>query len=158
MPPRRAALALALALAAPAASEAADDEEGYYYPPVGSEEVFDRALAEAPRASRAVRVGFVTQVTKQQFEQAYPPRFALFAKGSEAHELIVVALDDEVFATLQRARAVMAQLSASARSTQFFVENDLAAVATFYDMLKILGFQTLTISDGRGWSHRVLFR
>ncbi len=151
-----AAALIALLAATPAAAD--DDREGYYYPPVGSEEVFARDLAgQTPNANRAVRIGFVTQVTKQQFEQAYAPTFALFAKGGEADELIIVALDDAVFATLQRARAVMAQLSASARTTQFFLENDLAAVATFYDMLKILGFESLTLSDGRSWSHRVRF-
>lgn len=152
---------LSLSLIAPlwlAVPAAADDEEGYYYPPVGSVEVFERDLADAPAAGRGVRVGFVTQVTKQQFGQAYAPRFALFVKGSEAQELIIVGLDDSVFSTLFRARAVMAQLSASARTTQFFVENDLADRATFYDMLKLLGFETLTLSDGRDWSHRVEFR
>jgi hypothetical protein len=149
------ALLLAATLASPAL---ADEREGYYYPTVSSLETFDRTLAEAPEASRGVRVAFVTQVTQQQFAQAYAPRFALFVKGGQAEELIVIALDDEVFATLQRARAVMAQLSASARTTQFFVENALADVATFYDMLKMLGFRSLVLSDGATWSHKVEFR
>jgi hypothetical protein len=154
---RAAILALCAALiGAPAA--ASDDEEGYYYPPVGSSEVFDRTLAETPPAPAGVRVEFVTHVTRQQFEQAYAPRFALVIKGAQKQELIVIALDDAVFATLYRARAVMAQLSASARTTAFFVENDLSEIATFYDMLKIMGFRTLTLTDGATWSHRVEFR
>jgi hypothetical protein len=153
-----AALLLSAALCAPLASAAADDEEGYYYPPVGSSETFSRTLAETPEAGPGVRVEFVTHVTRQQFEQAYAPRFALVVKGDRKDELIIVALDDSVFATLYRARAVMAQLSASARTTAFFVENDLSAVATFYDMLKIMGFRTLTLTDGATWSHRVDFR
>jgi hypothetical protein len=155
----RAALAYALSLCLLAAAvPASDDEEGYYYPPVGSSEVFDRTLAETPPAGPGVRVEFVTAVTRQQFEQAYSPRFALVIKGGAKDELIIVALDDSIFSTLFRARAVMAQLSASARTTEFFVKNRLSEVATFYDMLKIMGFRTLTLSDGESWSHRVEFR
>lgn len=140
------------------AAEQDPSRDGYYYPPVTSEETFARDLVAAPGADRAARVAFVTQTTRQQFEQAYAPRWAMFAKGDDADELIVVALDDSVFATLQRARAVMAMLSAPARSTRFFGEHDLADRATFYDMLKTLGFETLVLSDGRSWSHRVNFR
>jgi hypothetical protein len=140
------------------AAAAEDDEEGYYYPPVGSSEVFARSLADTPAAGPGVRVEFVTAVTRQQYEQAYPPRFALVVKGDDKAELIITALDDDVFKTLFRARAVMGQLSASARTTDFFVKNQLSEVATFYDMLKIMGFRTLTLSDGETWSHRVEFR
>jgi hypothetical protein len=151
---RRLLLALCL-LAAPAAAQ---EDPGYYYPPVSSSEVFERVLVDAPPADRGVRIGFVTQVTRQHLDRAYAPRFAVFAKGAEAQDMIIVALDDEVFRTLQRARGVMAQLSAPARLTQFFVDNQVADVATFYDMLRIMGFATLTISDGVSWSHRVEFR
>ncbi|SDZ76271.1 hypothetical protein [Rubrimonas cliftonensis] len=136
----------------------ADDEEGYYYPPVTTSEVFERTLAEAPAADRAVRIGFVTQVTRQQLEHPTPPRFAVFAKGEQAQEMIVIALDRDVFSTLYRARAVMAQLSAPARTTEFFVRNAVSDRATFYDMVKLMGFATLTLSDGETWSHRVTFR
>ncbi len=150
---------ISLALAALMASAAhADDEEGYYYPPVTSSEVFERTLAGAPDADRAVRIGFVTQVTRQQFEHAAPPRFAVFAKGSQAQEMIIVALDGDIFSTLYRARAVMAQLSAPARMTEFFMRNEVSDRATFYDMIKLMGFVTLTLSDGETWSHRVTFQ
>lgn len=137
---------------------AADERTGYYYPPISSTEVFERTLAATPEANRAVRIGFVTQVTQQQLKVPATPRYVMFAKGAEAEEMIIVALDDEVFASLFRARAVMAQLSAPARQTAFFVEKQLADVATFYDMLKIMGFKSLTLSDGVRWTHQVTFR
>lgn len=150
-------LAALLALtAAPAA--AYSEREDYYYPPVRSYEVFDRTIAPAPEADRGVRIAFVTQVTQQQLAAPSAPRYAVFAKGDAADEMIITALDDAVFATLFRARAVMAQLSAPARTTEFFVKNRLSAQATFYDMLKVLGFDSLTLTDGRSWSHRVEFR
>jgi hypothetical protein len=156
--PRLARLAAVLIALASAAAAADDDDAGYYFPAVSSSEVFERTLIAAPPAGRGVRIGFVTQVMRQAIDRAYAPRFSMFAKGAEAEDMIVVALDDEIFATLHRAWAVMAQLSAPARTTQFFVDNKVADVATFYDMLKIMGFRTLTLSDGKTWSHRVEFR
>jgi hypothetical protein len=155
---RRAVLAAAMALGGFCAQAQAPEREGYYYPPIGSTEVFARALAESVEGDRLTRIGFVTQFTTQQLAAPYPPRFALFAKGADADEMIIVALDDEIFVTLQRARGVMAQLSAPARATEFFARRRQSDQATFYDMLKVMGFASLTISDGRSWSHQVLFR
>lgn len=137
---------------------AAQEREEYYFPPITSSEVFDRTLAQTPPADRSVRVAFVTQVTRQQLTAPHPPRYALFVKGARSTELVIIALDDQIFATLYRARAVMAQLSAPARTTDFFVEQNLTDVATFYDMLKIMGFESLTLSDGVNWTHKVAFR
>jgi hypothetical protein len=136
----------------------ADKQEGYYYPPVSSEEEFDRAIITAPPANRNVRIGFVNTVTKAQLEAPETPRFVMFAKGADARRLIMVALDDEVFKTLYRARAVMAQFTANLRGTEFFEQQGLTTAGTFYDMLQILDFESLTISDGETWSHRVYFK
>jgi hypothetical protein len=160
MPPARPVLlALALSSALAAAARAQDDgRAAYYYPPVTSSEAFDRVLAAPPPAGRDDRLGFRTHLTQLQVKLPYAPRYVMFAKGAEATEAIAVALDDAVFATLYRARAVMAQLSAPARETAFFREAGIGAQATFYDLLRAMGFESLTISDGRTWSHRVEFR
>ncbi len=149
------ALALLAALATPAGAE--DPRTDYYYPPVSSSEAFERALIPAAPAGRDDRLGFLTHLAQLQMRLAYAPRYTIFAKGGEADEAIAVALDDEIFATLFRARAVMAQLSAPARDTAFFRDAGMAGQATFYDLLRALGFRSLTITDGRGWSHRVDF-
>jgi hypothetical protein len=136
----------------------ADKQEGYYYPPVTSEEEFTRAIITAPPSNRNVRIGFVTTVTKAQLEAPETPRFVMFAKGENSRRLIMVALDDEVFKTLFRARAVMAQFTSNLRNTEFFLQQGLSTAGTFYDMLQILDFESLTISDGETWSHRVYFK
>ena len=59
--------------------------------------------------------------------------------------MIIVALDDEIFRTLQRARASLAQLTANARATAFFRDTGLEAVATWFDLAKILGFEDIVI-------------
>ena len=131
--------------------------DSYYYPPVNSEEVFARDLAVAPPASRTVRVGFTTQITKAQLAAPESPRFVIFAKGDEARHMIIIALDDQVFKTIYRARAVLAQLTSNARGTDFFINSNIQDHATWFDLAKLLGFEDLVISDGVTWSHRVTF-
>ncbi len=132
-------------------------KDSYYYPPVNSEEVFARQLAAVPLADRTVRVGFVTQITKAQLAAPESPRFVIFAKGDEAQHMIIIALDDEVFKTIYRARAVLAQLTSNARGTDFFINSNIQDHATWFDLAKLLGFDDLVISDGATWSHRVIF-
>ena len=132
-------------------------KDSYYYPPVSSEEVFTRELGATPPAGRAVRVGFTTQITKAQLAAPETPRFVIFAKGEEAQHMIVIALDDQVFMTIYRARAVLAQLTSNARGTDFFINNGIETQATWFDLAKLLGFEDLVISDGATWSHRVVF-
>lgn len=82
----------------------------------------------------------------------------MFAKGKEATNLIVVALDDEVFRTLFRARAVLAGLTTDARSMDLIRTSPVADRATWFDLLKVLGFDDIVISDGATWSHLVALR
>jgi hypothetical protein len=149
-------IAASLATVSPGGAASAAGKDSYYYPPVGSEEVFTRVIAASPLADRAVRVGFVTQITKAQLAAPESPRFVIFAKGDEAQHMIIVALDDEVFKTIYRARAVLAQLTANARGAQLFV-NKIRDDATWFDLTKLLRFEDLVITDGATWSHRVIF-
>ncbi|MEM7499700.1 MAG: hypothetical protein AAF371_17140 [Pseudomonadota bacterium] len=152
-PPR---IALSAALAALLSLPAGAQQEEYYFPPVGSEETFAREIAPVPQPpSRDVRVAFITQITKAQLDAPETPRFAIFAKGSEAEHMIIVALDDEVFRTLFRARAVLAQLTANARGTEFFRDAGIETTATWLDLAKLLGFRDLVVSDGVDWAHRI---
>ncbi len=166
----------ALGIAGPAAGQSADQTadqiagqitttpsqdleryEGYYHPPITSTEVFGRPRPNAPEANRAVRVTFVTQLTKAMMDAPDTPPYALFAKGGEADTLILVGLDDQMFKTLYRARAVLAQLTSNARGTEFFVRSEQQTTATFFDLLVLLGFKRLVVTDGAVWAHQVNF-
>jgi hypothetical protein len=136
-------------------SEAGDRHEEYYYPKTGSEETYKARARTLADASKAQRLAFVTQLFLLQSQSPYPPRYAIFAKGADSEKMIIVALDDEVFRTLYRARGVLAQLSAFARSSPFFIENGVEDLFTFFDLLKLLGFEQLTISDGDRFAHRI---
>lgn len=139
-------------------AHAEDRYVGYYYPPVTSQETFDRVVRSAPDAGRNVRVDFVNVLTLAQLKEPESPRFVFFAKGQAADKLILVALDDEVFSTLFRARALMAQLTVSVRKGNFFREQQLQSIVTFYDMLQLLQFDSLTVTDGETWTHQVDFK
>ena len=150
-------LAGALLLAASPALLRAENKAGYYYPDIVSEEVFERDISrKAPDASRAVRVNFVTQVTRAQLAAPAAPQYAVFAKGERAQHMIIVGLDGEAFKTLYRARAKLAQLTANARGTDFFRKNGISLRATWFDLAKLLDFEDVVISDGETWSHRVV--
>ncbi len=151
-----AVIAVSLAAASPGGAARAAGKDSYYYPPVNSEEVFARQRAAVPLADRTVRVGFVTQITKAQLAAPESPRFVIFAKGDEAQHMIIIALDDEVFKTIYRARAVLAQLTSNVRGADLFV-NRIQDHATWFDLAKMLGFEDMVISDGATWSHRVIF-
>ena len=148
-----AAVLVAGTIATPAS--ATDRHEGYYYPEVGSREVYTARAQTLATSDRSTRIAFVTQLTLSQASSPYPPEYAVFAKGGEGQKLVITALNDEVFATLFRARGVMAQMSAFARTTEFFTEYGVEDLFTFYDLLKLLGFEQVTITDGSTWAHQI---
>jgi len=93
-------------------------------------------------------------IANTMFERPYPPRFALFAKGKDAEKLLIVALQDDFLDTIYRARAHLAALTSLARSTPIFKKVG-ATELNFFDLLKMLGFKQLTISDGDQFAHQV---
>ncbi|MDP6689958.1 MAG: molybdopterin-guanine dinucleotide biosynthesis protein A [Alphaproteobacteria bacterium] len=134
---------------------AAENHAGYYYPAITSQEVYQARSPAMSSANRETRIGFVVAQTSGQRQLQYPPRFAMFAKGDEAEKLIIIGLDEHSFATLFRARAVMAQLTASARGSALFRNMAVEDLFTFFDLAKMLGFRQITVSDGRNYAHRI---
>ena len=153
---RLASLAVAVGLAAMAsAGAAADRHAGYYYPKISSSEVYKARAQVLPEADRKLRLGFIIAQTAEQAARPNPPRFAIFAKGEEAEKMIIIGLDGESFHTLYRARAVLAQLTARARATAFFRNLEVEDIFTFFDLARLLGFKTITVSDGETYAHRI---
>ena len=152
-----AALALGghLMLVGPAAAQ--DRHAGYYYPlPEGETEIYQARSQTMLEASRASRIGFVTAVSQQNRKLPYPPPAIMFAKGSDAEKLIIVALQDGRIDTLYRARALFADMTASVRTLPVFQELGVQDYFTFFDFLKMLGFKKLTVSNGRDFTHQIL--
>ena len=145
-------LAFSIVSTMPAASR--DRHEGYYYPEVTSSEVYKARSKVMDDAKRELRIGFIVAQTLGQRDRPYPPRFAIFAKGAEAEKLIIVGLDGESMATLYRARAVLAQLTAVARSSDLFRQHAVEDLFTFLDLAHMVGFKQVTVTDGKAWAHQ----
>ena len=143
------------ALLAASPGRAEDRYAGYYYPPPQETETYVARVKPLADAKREQRIAFVTGVTQQLISGKYPPTFAIFAKGDDADKLIIVALQEGQINTLYRARALLANLTALSRLTPFFRENSIADQGTFFDLLKLLGFSQVTISDGDKFAHQV---
>ena len=146
---------LATSLLAASPVRADDKYAGYYYPPPQETETYTARVKPLADAKREQRIAFVTGVTQQLISGKYPPTFAIFAKGDDADKMIIVALQEGQINTLYRARALLANLTALARLTPFFRENAIADQGTFFDLLKLLGFTQVTISDGDKFAHQV---
>jgi hypothetical protein len=139
----------------PATKAAESGHEGYYYPKLTSHEVYKARTRVTDKADRHSRLLFISALTKDQTNAGYSPRYAMFAKGDNAEKLIIVGLDDSSFSTIYRARAVMAALSSLARLTPLLKDADLEDELTFYDVLKLLGFKEINVTDGRKFAHRI---
>lgn len=148
-------LAAAL-LAVAGAARSADRHVGYYYPEPTSREVYESRAAILADASRKRRIVFVTELTNQMMNNPYPPPFVLFAKGAEAQKVIITSLYADGYNTLYRMRGLLALLSARARSTPIFAQYQVEDLFTFLDLLKLLGFELLTVTDGDRFAHQIL--
>lgn len=150
-------MAIAILLTLPFAGAAADDRhEGYYYPGPVTEETYGARSETMADANRSLRLNFVTGFTQEQFDRSFPPPYAIYAKGADAEKLLLVSTGASGFKTLYQARAVLAQLTAIARGTPLFRELKVEDIFTFLDLMKMMGFTQLTVSDGRTFAHRIV--
>ena len=149
--------AAALALGAVAAT-AEDRHAGYYYPKPQSQEDYKARSRVLPDTNKTARINFVTAITNKMIQANYPPPYAIFAKGTEAEKLIIVTLSDTAFNTLYRGRALFAMLSAQARTTPIFRQHKVEAFFTFFDLINMMGFKQITVSDGRTYAHQVFLK
>lgn len=155
MIPRLLAIGLMLALATVAA-RADDRHEGYYYPGPVTEEVYGARSETMAEAGRSLRIDFITGFTKEQFIRNYAPPYAMYAKGAEAEKLLLISTGAGGFRTLYQARAVLAQMTAIARGTPLFRDLKVEEIFTFLDLVKMMGFTQITVSDGETFAHRIV--
>jgi hypothetical protein len=139
------------AATAPAAAPKATGEDryiGYYYPKPTATETFESSMQTIAGAERAQRIQFVTVVSQGTIQSAYRVPYAVFAKGEKADRLIIVGMQQGELNTVYRMRALLANMTTMSRLSPFFQERTVAEDATFFDLLKLLGFRELTITDG----------
>ena len=143
--------------AAAAATPKADDDRyvGYYYPKPTAIETYTSPMQTIAGAERAQRVQFATVVSQGTIQSAYRVPYAVFVKGEKADKMIIVGLQPGEMSTIFRARAILANMTTMSRLSPFFQERTIADDANFFDLLKLLGFQQITISDGDKFTHQV---
>jgi len=139
-----------------AEADEGEHHEGYYYPKLSTVEHYPARVYVLPESDRVRRQAFVIGLTKQLVTGQYAPGYAIFCKGDQSQKLIIVALRDGELNTIYRARALLATFTSIARSTAFFQQHTQPDEATFLDLLKLLGFTQVTISDGRDFAHQVV--
>lgn len=146
--------------AAPAAKAAATDDRyiGYYYPKPTSTEVFESSLQTIDGVDRAQRIQFTTVVSQGTIQSAYRVPYAVFAKGEKADKMIIVGMQQGELNTVYRMRALLANMTTMSRLSPFFQERTVAEDATFFDLLKLLGFRELTVTDGEKVTHQVTIK
>jgi hypothetical protein len=157
----RSVMAVVIALIAISSSQvawSADRHVGIYYPEPTSIEVYEARAITLADASRKRRIVFVTELTNQMMSNPYPPPFAVFTKGEHAQKMIITSLYENGYNTLYRMRGLLALLSARARSTPIFARYQVEDIFTFFDLLKLLGFEQITVTDGDEFAHQVLIR
>ena len=135
-----------------------DRHVGYYYPMPQTEETYVARATTLADSDRSRRLEFVTLLAMQQMSAPYPAGLAIFAKGDDAEKLIIVALRDGLFDSLYRMRGVLAMMTASARTSELFRSYRVEDIFTFFDLLKLLGFEKVTLSNGRELSHVVIIQ
>ncbi len=154
---RVAAAALLSAGAGAAGAQDRDRHVGYYYPEPTVKETFEAGATSMADASRLRRIGFVTIIANKAVAAAYPPPYLMFVKGAEAEKLIIVGMSDYV-ANVYQARALLAQLTAQSRTTEVFKEVDTDQRLTFLDLLKMLGFDQVTVTDGKAFTIQITIK
>jgi len=155
-PAKAAATAPAPAAAPKAAGE--DRYIGYYYPKPTSTEVFESQMQTIATMDRPQRIQFVTVVSQGTIQAAYRVPYAVFAKGDKADKMIIVGMQAGELNTVYRMRALLANLTTMSRLSPFFQEKTVAEDATFFDLLKLLGFTSVTITDGEKITHQVTIK
>ncbi len=149
---------LLLAIASGAAAQPADRHEGYYYPQPTSREAYVSRAKILIDTSRDRRLEFVNGLVSAQLAAPYAPTFSVFAKGGQAERLIIVSLQNGKLDTVFRARALLAQLTAVARASPFLQDYGVDNLFTFLDVLRLLGFNRVTVSDGENFAHQIDIR
>ena len=149
-----AVLGIVAALAGSAAAQEGN-HAGYYYPDPQSREDYVSRARTMIDADRSKRLQFVQAMSLAQLERPYPPSFAIFAKGDDGEKLIIVSMAAGYADTLYRMRGFLALLTHISRATPLFTSFKVEEIFTFLDLLKLLGFQQLTVTDGDRYAHQI---
>lgn len=142
----------------PAAAISDDRHAGYYYPEPSAIEEYNSRARRLPQATRRMRIGFIVGIVDQILKRPFPPPASVFVKGERAEKMIIVANTPGRLDTIYRIRAYLATLTSVARAMPLFTELQVEDKANFLDLLKLMGFSKLTVSDGDAFTHQIVIK
>lgn len=142
----------------PSGAEARDRHAGYYYPRPATIETYKARARVMPKITRKKRIAFVVSMNMQILSRPYAPEYSVFVKGAAAEKMIIVANRMGRLDTLYRIRALLATLTSVARTLPIFKQFNIGEILTFFDLLRMLGFKQITVSDGERIAHQVLLK
>ncbi len=134
-----------------------DEHAGYFYPIPKSIETYVAKTAVLATVGRKQRIQFATDFMNQIVtSNRYPPQFSIYSEGERSEKMIITTLGEDRYNTIYRMRGLLAILTARARVSELFQRYDVADVLTFLDLLKLLGFAQLVMTDGDKFAHRIV--
>jgi len=149
------ALALAAALLAPGFSSAQLGADHYYSSPTVTE-TYAPSTSALVDANERQRNRLVAGIVNALLVRPHPLSFALFSIGEGATELVLVSRREGQFDTPYRARAMLEVMNVLTHSSRFVSSLGLDDSVGFLDMLHMLGFTGVTISDGASYTHHFM--
>ncbi|MDX1739045.1 MAG: molybdopterin-guanine dinucleotide biosynthesis protein A [Alphaproteobacteria bacterium] len=132
-----------------------DRHSGYYYTENMTYEVYSGRTKPHSEATENSRLAFVSALTKQGMSNPYPPDYVIFAKGEQSTKAILVSLSKNRYGSLYQLRALLAMLTSLSRTTPMFKNHSENANLTFLDMLHMMGFKQITLSNGYDVAHQI---
>ncbi len=155
---KAALLATIFCYLAPDGAQARDRHVGYYYPKPQTIETYKARARPLSGVDKGKRIQFVVNLNVHMLKRPYAPPYSVFVKGKFGEKLIIVANQEGTLNTLFRIRGLLATLTQMARTMPIFTEFKLGEVLTFFDLLHMLGYKRLTVSDGDKLAHQVLLK
>lgn len=137
-------------------AQARDRHAGYYYPKPQTIETYKARARILPEANRKRRIDFVVGLNKIMLKRPYAPEYSVFVKGKDAEKMIIVANQRGRLDTIYRIRGLLATLTSVARAMPIFKQYGVGEILTFFDLIRMLGFKQITVSDGDTFSHQIL--
>jgi hypothetical protein len=138
--------------------EAADGSVGYYYPAPNNVESYKARMRVHINTNRFARNNIIKMITNEFLSKPHPPRFVIFTKGTLSEKLIIVSMVKGYLDTTYRARALLEAMTKVVRRSPLFKDIKSETVLNFFDLIRILGFKKITVSDGDKFSYQVSLR
>ncbi len=135
---------------------AATSDAGYYYSGISSSEPVS-TIANPSGAGKEERAAVLSRLAILQRARGSGD-FYILAEGDALETMIISARPGSRLNSKYQARALMGDITAVARNGKLFQEYGVQTEATFFDMAKIWGFESIIVTNGENFAHQFLIQ